>query len=93
METTAGKDVSLNVTIPLNPSEGGGADCRSECKPWGAPDKLSVAGDILKATGALLKLLQQAQLDGQLTHAGLCELESLQRFYSALQKQLEAGEK
>lgn len=92
MDTSAAHDISLNVTIPLNPGATG-SECASDCKPWGAPDKLSVAGEILKAAGALLKLLQQAQLDGQLTPAGLCELESLQRFYSALRKQLDAGEK
>ncbi len=90
METSGAHDISLNVTIPLNPGATG-SDCASECKPWGAPDKLPAAVEILKGTAALLKLLQQAQLEGQLTQAGLCELESLQRFYSALKLQVDKG--
>ena len=95
--TSGARDVSLNVMIPLFPFESGTGECQpgeghpGDGKPWGAPDKISVAKEILARAAALLELMQKAQLDGQLTQSGLCELESLQRFYSALRVQVEKG--
>ena len=59
------------------------------CAPWGAPARIADARAILAQTRGLLELLQKAQRAGELTEAGLCELEHLARFYTALLRQVD----
>ncbi len=94
-DTSSSHDhMRIRLDVPLNVgSDGGTSRCQcGDAKPWGAPpEKLSVAKEILGRTAALLELLQRAQLDGDLTEEGLCELQSLQRFYTALKIQVDKG--
>ena len=92
-DTSSGRDVSVMFSIPVIVS---GEECKPECRthgaPWGAPSKVSLAQEILARTGALLELLQAAQRDGLLSDVGLCDLEAIERFHSALSHQLHPRE-
>lgn len=67
-----------------------GRRCRpGEHGPWGAPERIADAKAILAQARTLLELMQAAQREGELTDAGLCDLEHMERFYTALLQQVE----
>jgi hypothetical protein len=94
MSSNESRDVYVTFSIPVGT---GGTECRSErgsecCShgaPWGAPGKIDAARNVLAKAMALLEVLQAAQREGQLTEAGLCDLDAIQRFYSSLKAQVD----
>lgn len=84
------KDVHIALSIPviITGKDGKPGECKHPGAPWGAGN-VDLARTVLDQARKLLESLQAAQRDGLLTDEGLCELESLQRFYTALRQQLD----
>lgn len=82
-------DDSGDFTL-IEPAGVPGGRCRSGAKgPWAAPERMGDARAILAQTRSLLELMQAAQREGELTEAGLCDLVQFERFYTALQRQIQ----
>lgn len=90
--TDRGNDVCYDILAPISLD-----DARKHCgrgsggAPWGAPAAGSLAREVLLRTGALLDVLEEALRDGALSEAGVCGLESFQRFYTSLKRQLDGA--